>query len=97
MHPCLSIGLDNLYLEASSEGVGEFFSHQLASFCQFLSVDIISNCVLKTRGAKIVSGLFSLALECFLMELSHGGWPSPLSALPFKCSLKEKIFPITSL
>lgn len=96
MHPCLSIGLDNGYLEASSEGVGGFFSHQLASFCQFLHVDVTSNCVLKTRGAKTVSGLVSLALEYFLMELSHGGWPFPLPALPFKCTLKEKIFLITS-
>lgn len=95
MHPCLSIGLDNGYLEASSEGVGGFFSHQLASFCQFLHVDVTSNCVLKTRGAKTVSGLVSLALEYFLMELSHGGWPFPLPALPFKCTLKEKIFLIT--
>lgn len=52
MHPCLSIDLDNWYLEASSQGV--VFSHQLASFCQCLDVDITSNWVLKARGAKIV-------------------------------------------
>lgn len=38
-----------------------FFSHQLASFCQFLDVDITSNWVLKGRGAKIVFEL----LPCF--------------------------------
>lgn len=74
------------------------FSHQLAFLCQFLDVDITSNCVLKTRGAKTVSELSPLALERVLMELSHGGRPPPppLAAFPFKCTLRKKILPITS-
>lgn len=36
-----------------------FFSHELASFCQFLDVDIASNCVLKTKGAKAVWAVLS--------------------------------------
>lgn len=72
------------------------FSHQLAFLCQFLDVDITSNCVLKTRGAKTVSELFPLALERFLMELRHGGrLPPPL--LSFQVYAKEKVFPTTSL
>ena len=67
----------------------DLFSHQLALLCQFLDVDITSNCVLKTRGAKTVSGLLPLTLECFLLELSHGAWPSPFSAFPFKCTLRK--------
>lgn len=68
------------------------FSHQLAFLCQFLDVDITSNCVLKTRGAKTVSELSPLALERVLMELSHGGRPPPppLPAFPFKCTLRKK-------
>lgn len=68
------------------------FSHQLAFLCQFLDVDITSNCVLKTRGAKTVSELSPLALERVLMELSHGGRPPPppLAAFPFKRTLRKK-------
>lgn len=71
------------------------FSHQLAFLCQFLDVDITSNCVLKTRGAKTVSELSPLALERFLMELNHGGRSPPpsLPAFPFKCTLRKIYFP----
>lgn len=46
----------------------DVFSHQLASSCQFLDVDIASNCVLKTRGAKTVPGFL---LSCFRVRLDE--------------------------
>lgn len=50
-----------VFRSCASQKVGWiFFSHQLASFCQFLDVDITSNCVLKTRVLK-------LCLSCSLL------------------------------
>lgn len=72
-------------------GVG-LFSHQLAFLCQFLDVDITSNCVLKTRGAKLcLSSPLSL-WSTSLMVFSRDGRspPSPLPAFPFKCTLRKK-------